>query len=127
LYRIASNTCLSRKRKQSKQVVQPTVLENLTSHDSGLYDSTIAVSDWSNDPLANTLNDELRDELDEAITELPEQYRMVFLMRDIEGMSGDETAAALQITTTNVKVRLHRARMFLRNKLETYVKTAKEG
>ncbi len=119
LYRIASNTCLSRQRKKSLEFVDPSILEGLP-HDP---ESSIMpqLLDWSGDPLTKALNDELRSKLDQAILKLPELYRMVFIMRDVEGMSGDHTAKTLGISLTNVKVRLHRARMFLRNELEQYV------
>ena len=119
LYRIASNTCLSKQRRKSLEFVDPSILEGI-QHDSE-SSSMPQLKDWSNDPLAKALNDELRTKLDQAILKLPELYRMVFILRDVEGMSGEHTAKTLGITLTNVKVRLHRARMFLRNELEQYV------
>ena len=53
-----------------------------------------------------------------SIDRLPESYRTVLLLRDIEELTTDETAQALSITTTAVKVRLHRARQALRGLLE---------
>ncbi|MBN1297159.1 sigma-70 family RNA polymerase sigma factor [bacterium] len=120
LYRIASNTCLSRKRKRMVHTVDPIILEEI-AHDTE-PDMMAGDADWSRDPLAQTLNDELRHALDAAIYKLPETYRLVFVMRDIEGMSGEETAQSLDISVTNVKVRLHRARLFLRNELDAYIK-----
>lgn len=119
LYRIASNTCLSRQRKKSIEFVDPSILEGI-AHDSE-SSSMPQLTDWTSDPLAQTLNDELRMKLDQAILKLPELYRMVFILRDVEGMSGEQTSQSLGISLTNVKVRLHRARMFLRNELEHYV------
>lgn len=119
LYKIASNTCLSKQRKQSRETVDPELLEKLSQGFHG--DAMLTVNDWSRDPLELTLNDELRESLDKAILKLPEVYRLVFLMRDVEGMSGEETAKALGITPTNVKVRLHRARLYLRNELNDYM------
>lgn len=123
LYRIASNTCLSRKRKKKVHVVDPVILEEIAHETEPMMMATD--SDWSRDPLANALNDELRSVMDDAIYKLPESYRMVFIMRDIEGMSGEETSNALDISVTNVKVRLHRARVFLRNELDTYIRSEK--
>jgi RNA polymerase sigma-70 factor (ECF subfamily) len=60
---------------------------------------------------------EVRQMLQEAITSLPEKYREVFLLRDVEEMNIVETAAALSITVGNVKVRLHRARLMLQKQL----------
>ena len=58
--------------------------------------------------------------LQKAITSLPEKYREVFLLRDVEELNVVETAAALSITVGNVKVRLHRARMVLQRQLTPY-------
>ncbi len=123
IYRIASNTCLSRQRKQNAMAVESSSLEVLGElpHDSSVLHPT----DWSLNPLTQALNDELRTALDHAISRLPDLYRIVFLMRDIEGLSTEETSNALGISATNVKVRLHRARMYLRDQLESYVHQSK--
>ena len=60
---------------------------------------------------------ELRDVLEKAILRLPEDYRLVFMLRDVEEMSIEETAQCLKLSEVNVKVRLHRARALLRNEL----------
>ncbi len=70
------------------------------------------------------LREETRARVREAIDRLPETYRTILLLRDIDGLSGDEAAAELGITTTAVKVRLHRARMALRALLDETVRTA---
>lgn len=125
LYRIASNTCLTKKRKLSKVTVDVDQLENLSIHDDS--SEMPKVDDWSKDPLTQTLDDELRKTLDQAIMKLPDIYRIVFIMRDIEGLSGEQTAETLDISVSNVKVRLHRARMFLRSELDGYIHIAKEN
>ncbi len=119
MYRIASNTCLSKQRKRNRETISPEEIEKLTAEDA--FFQLQPNDDWSKDPLTQTLNSELRVTLDEAIARLPDIYRIVFVMRDIEGFSGEETAKALGISLSNVKVRLHRARMFLRQELEDYV------
>lgn len=60
---------------------------------------------------------EAREVLEQSILALPEQYRMVLMMRDVEEMSTAETAAALELSEENVKVRLHRARAMVRRDL----------
>ena len=60
---------------------------------------------------------ELRDLLDEAIKKLPYDYRIVFLLRDVEGLSTNETGEIVNLSVPAVKSRLHRARAFLRNEL----------
>ncbi|MGB3975416.1 MAG: sigma-70 family RNA polymerase sigma factor [bacterium] len=119
LYRIASNTCLSKKRKKTPVSIDPSIIEDVAHQTNSLMME--GHSDWSKDPLAQTLNDELRKVMDDAILKLPDSYRLVFIMRDIEGLSGEETAQAMNLSVTNVKVRLHRARAFLRNELHEYM------
>ena len=59
---------------------------------------------------------ELGQLLEEAVLELPGQYRSVIMLRDVEELSTAETAAALDLTEENVKVRLHRGRAMMRNR-----------
>ena len=66
------------------------------------------------------LNEELGRTLKQAIVEVPEKYRVVLVLRDVEGFSTEESAQILNLTPANIKVRLHRARLFLREKLKTY-------
>ena len=73
------------------------------------------------------LNRELRTVLDAALDTLPESLRTVFVLRDIEGLSTAETAAALGLTETNAKVRLHRARLALRERLSGYFTESRIG
>jgi len=73
-------------------------------------------------PLDKLLNDELLDQINQAVFSLPEKYRMVIVLRDIEGFSTVETSQILNVSPANVKVRLHRARLFLRDKLKGYFK-----
>jgi RNA polymerase sigma-70 factor (ECF subfamily) len=75
------------------------------------------VADWREDPIRSVERHELRRILDEAIAALPEIHRVVFVLRDVAGLSVAETAQALEITEANVKVRLLRARLALREKL----------
>jgi RNA polymerase sigma-70 factor (ECF subfamily) len=75
------------------------------------------IADWRDDPAKIVEQRELKRILDEAIDALDEKYRLVFVLRDVEGMSVEETANALGISPANVKVRLLRARLALREKL----------
>jgi RNA polymerase sigma-70 factor (ECF subfamily) len=76
--------------------------------------------DWSALPEDELLTGEGKSNLDAAIASLPESLRLVFLLRDVEGLSIKESADALNLTEANVKTRLLRARMFLREQLSTY-------
>jgi RNA polymerase sigma-70 factor (ECF subfamily) len=81
------------------------------------------ISDWAIDPKEAVLRKELRGVLQEAIQGLPPLYRAVVVLRDVEELSTEETAAALGITEGAVKTRLHRARIFLREALAPYMGT----
>ena len=69
------------------------------------------------DPEEATFDRELGEVLEKAILKLPEDYPLIFMLRDVEGMTTDETAECLTLTPENVKVRLHRARARLRKEL----------
>jgi len=110
LYRIVSNHCLMLARKmKSRPFVS---LED----DDGLFEDRHAV-DWSTLPYKSTENEELKEILDFAINKLSPEYRMIFLLRDVEGLSTEETAQVTDLSVPAVKSRLHRARAFLRKEL----------
>lgn len=73
-------------------------------------------------PVAKVLNTELKTILEEAIRQLPEKYRTVFIMRMVEDMNVAETTACLDISEVNVKVRLNRAKALLKESLGSYYK-----
>ncbi|MBO9729592.1 MAG: sigma-70 family RNA polymerase sigma factor [Chitinophaga sp.] len=73
-------------------------------------------------PANELANKELSNMLERAIGELPEKYRLVFMLREIEEMSVRDTAAALSIEEVNVKARLNRAKTMLRENLQSYMK-----
>ncbi|WP_316817530.1 sigma-70 family RNA polymerase sigma factor [Pedobacter nyackensis] len=71
-------------------------------------------------PLDNLMNKELKEMLEKAVATLPEKYRIVFVMREVQGMSTNETMEALDLGESNVKIRLTRAKEMLRTELTTY-------
>jgi RNA polymerase sigma-70 factor (ECF subfamily) len=116
LYRIAANEALMLIRKKKPEV-------NLDDAQAGENDEGLLPTqfvDWSALPENELLSGESQKQLDSAIQSLPESMRIVFVLRDIEGLSIKETADALNLTETNVKTRLLRARMFLREQLSAY-------
>lgn len=125
LFRIASNACLEKQRAKPMTTIDPSDFDGLARNTAN--QELPEVHDWSQDPLTQTLNDELKTVLDRAIMKLPDTYRLVFLLRDVEGFSIEDTANALAMTKVNVKVRLHRARMFLRDELASYITEHQEG
>lgn len=74
-------------------------------------------------PSSSIINEELAKALELSLAHLPEKYRLVFVMREIEGMSVAETVSVLDISETNVKVRLNRAKAMLRKQLNSYYKS----
>lgn len=116
LYRIAANEALMLIRKRKPEVNLETVDVEEKAEDL----RPTQFMDWSTLPEDELLSGEGKQTLDRAIRLLPESMRIVFLLRDVEGLSIKETADALNLTETNVKTRLLRARMFLREQLSAY-------
>lgn len=118
LYRVTANTCL-KKRRRSKYAPEPEEsLEDLERREEN--QAADAVPEWARMPLDQLLNEELLGALNQAIWSLPEKYRVILVLRDIEEFSTEETAQILNLTVANVKVRLHRARLYLRDRLKGY-------
>lgn len=110
LYRVVSNHCLMLARSQSKH-------EFTSFEDENAVIDEKSIADWKVTPDKITENNELKEFLDRAIEKLPADYRVVFMLRDVEGLSTEETAKAVDLTVAAVKSRLHRARAFLRDEL----------
>lgn len=118
LYTVVSNHCLMMARTNKK-------FENSASFDDddALIDES-SIADWSVSPEKIIENYELKNILDNAIEELPSDYKIVFMLRDVEGLSTEEAAEIVNLSVPAVKSRLHRARAFLRNKLNESLKYA---
>lgn len=110
LYKIVSNHCLmaARKNKSGRFVS--------VDDDEPLF-SEKETADWDTIPSKSSENDELKRILDDSIRKLSPEYRIVFLLRDVEGVSTEETAEITGLSVPAVKSRLHRARAFLRNEI----------
>ncbi len=120
LYRIAYNAALMRLRRRTPALVsldEPAITEEGETLPRQLVD-------WSAVPEEVLLRHETQEVLREAVARLPAGLRAVFTLRDIEGRSTAETATVLDLTETNVKVRLHRARLALREQLTAYFASA---
>jgi RNA polymerase sigma-70 factor (ECF subfamily) len=85
------------------------------------------VADWSPNPEQLYNQAELRDILGKTIQGLPPSFRTVFVLRDVEGLSTEETAQALELSVPAVKSRLLRARLQLRERLNRYFKKRQAG
>jgi len=117
LYRIATNNGLMRLRRRKAPTVPLDTSPETEEH--GQRPSP-HLEDWEWEPESVALTDELRQTMDEAVSTLPEPLRAAFVLRDLEGLSTKEAAEALDVSPGNLKVRLHRARLLLREHLAGY-------
>ena len=76
------------------------------------------IRDWSDGPEELSRKKALREAVEAALGDLPIDYRLVVVLRDIQGLSGEETAKVMRISVAAVKSRLHRGRLFLRDRLD---------
>lgn len=115
LFRIAANACRKMRRRGKYEPARHLTLEELLPSEEEKARLPVA----SDSPEATLLNAELREALEAGIAALPPSYRAVLLLRDLEGLSTEETAEALGLAAITVRVRLHRARLALRHWLAT--------
>jgi RNA polymerase sigma-70 factor (ECF subfamily) len=124
VFRIAKNACLMKRRKSVFAPSQELSLDDFLpamDHEGG--HARLQIADWSRLPDRQILQSELKQALDRAIGALPENYRSVILLRDVEELSTIETAQILDLTEDVVKTRLHRARLAVRQTLDEYLRT----
>ena len=123
VFRIAKNACLMKRRKSVFAPAHELSLDEFTPALEHEGDQVkLQIADWSNLPEEQVLRGELRRVLRQAISSLPEIYRAVILLRDVEELSTDETAQILDLSTDAVKTRLHRARLAVRQELDRYMR-----
>jgi RNA polymerase sigma-70 factor (ECF subfamily) len=116
--RIAANHALKLLRKKRGLPIEKQGIEDTEpGYDQIPHPQLIAP--WLNDPADLASRHEIRELIDAALLELDDKLRSVFVLRDIEGFNVKETAQLLGLTEANVKVRLLRARLALREKLTT--------
>ncbi len=120
LYRVTVNASYMYLRTDKKYESDMS-LEDYTPYDEkGSLASKIISRDWTSRPDEALFNKEAMEKVEAAVYELSEPYRVVFHLRDIEGLSNEETAEVLGLSVPAVKSRLHRARLFLRDRLSDY-------
>src|SRR5271154_168853 len=112
----------ARKRLRKARVAAEDSLDEPPEDSEGDFTPAV-LTDWREIPLEALQRKELKEKLQEAVKMLSEKYREVFVLRDIEELNQEETAAALGINVNLVKVRLHRARMMLQKTLVPYLKS----
>jgi len=123
IFRIARNACYMRRRRSVFAPERELTLEELGPRFDGEGESrALEIADWSRLPDEEVLQKELKEQLREAFAALPEMYRSVLLLRDVEGVTTEEAATILDISRDVVKQRLHRARLAVRKQLDGYLR-----
>ncbi len=115
LYTIASRTCLRMRRRRKGAPERELSLEEFIPTSDGEFRLQIPIEGLS--PEDALQNKQLREALDAAINQLPKKYKMVLVLRDMEGLSAKEVGAIMGLNERAVKSRLHRARLFVRRQL----------
>ena len=123
LYRITANTAYQKLRgRQSKR--HEVAWEDIAPSFDDQGHHAEPVGDWSAKVEEPALQTELRSVLSTAINDLPGDYRTAFVLHDVEGLSNPEIAETLNISLPAVKSRIHRSRLFLRQRLADYLAAA---
>ena len=123
VYRITANTAYQKlrgRRGRRNEVLWDDLQPAFDEH----RQHTEPVADWSGKVEEPALQTELRTVLTTAINDLPADYRTAFLMHDVEGLSNPEIAETLHLSLPAVKSRVHRSRLFLRERLSRYMAAA---
>jgi RNA polymerase sigma-70 factor (ECF subfamily) len=123
LMSITINEARTRLRRQG--LVRMESLEQVPDEDKGI--SPALLRDWREIPSAALERKEIRSLIQRAVEQLPDIYRQVFLLRDVEELTISEAAETLDISIPSVKVRLHRARLMLQKQLAPQLKTVKQS
>ena len=125
VFRIAKNACLMKRRRSVFAPQTELSLDELKPQRNGDGPGApLEIADWSALPETMALDAELRQALNRAVEQLPDLYKAVFLLRDVEELSTEDSAAVLGIREDAVKTRLHRARLALRKQMDEYLRSA---
>ena len=123
VYRITLNASYMKLRTRKKE---PNLsIEDLLPSLNGAGFQQEKLQDWSENTEADFFNKETRGVIQKAVDLLPDKEKVVFLLRDVEGLSTEKVSEVLEITVPAIKSRLHRARLFLRKKLASYFEDSK--
>ncbi len=123
LYSIVSNCCLMKRRRRKLEKDSIPISEIIDAESGGdgkTVGQRLSIPQLTNTPIDDAMTSELRHLLDTAIQKMPVEYRLVFVLMDIEDRSASETAEILNLSVPAVKSRLRRARIFLKNQLQEY-------
>lgn len=123
IYRICVNACLMRLRGKRRQ--ETVSIEEFMPVFTEEGKHAGSVEAWGKEVERKMLNKELGQMIRKFTEDLSEKYRVVFVLSDVEGLSNEETAQILGLSVPAVKSRLHRARLYLREKLSRYLHEGK--
>lgn len=123
LHRVAVNAALMRIRSRARKAEQP-IDDLLPSFLDDGHQASPATP-WGEDAHALLERKEIRATVTRCIDQLPDSYRTVLILRDIEELDTEETATALGVNTNVVKIRLHRARQALRTLLDRHLRSSR--
>jgi len=115
IYRIATNFAFMKMRKKKKKTISLDDFQEIIDSPRRHGDA-----DWSRNPQAHLRNTDLKATLDDAIGALPPPYKTVFVLHDIEGLPVARVGEILSLSVPAVKSRIHRSRLFLRERLADY-------
>ncbi len=118
VYRITLNATYMKLRSRKKD--QSISIEELLPSFNGSGFQQEKIQDWSENTESLLFDNETRETIQKAVDLLPDKEKIVFLLRDVEGLSTEKVGEILELTVPAVKSRLHRARLFLRKKLADY-------
>lgn len=118
LFRLAVRAAWRLRRRQASRAKHEVSGVRAEIHEAGLHRGM--VRRWAVEPKEGVLQHEASEQVEQAIARLPEAYRVVFLLAQVEGLSGPETGSVLGLSVAAVKSRLHRARLRLRKELAPY-------
>ncbi len=118
VYRITLNASYMKLRSRKKD--QSISIEELLPSFNGSGFQQEKIQDWSENTESLLFDNETRETIQKAVDLLPDKEKVVFLLRDVEGLSTEKVSEILELTIPAVKSRLHRARLFLRKKLANY-------
>ncbi len=120
VYRVTVNASFMHLRAEKKYESNVS-LDNYVPYDEkGTLMGKIKAKDWSSRPDIIIFSKEALETIEKSVNELPESFRIVYHLRDVEGLSNEEISKILDLSVPAVKSRLHRARLFLRDRLSDY-------
>ena len=124
IYRVTANAAFMKLRDRRKRAKVDFDEKLAAGEDLPHVTTTFPQSDWSGTADNLMERGELGDRLSDAIAALPDKFKLIFLLKDVQGLSNEEIGDIVNMSVPAVKSRLHRARLFLRERLQEYVEKA---